>query len=148
MNLRDRYRPIALASILLVLSCFSVLLVLLAVNQGLSLVNVAIGSAIILIANMMFVASGILIPALVAPGRLVFPLNLTLPLVFSAWAIVVANLSWRLGSPIEPTLEVFRRFATLFELSELAWFPSVQFAVMTLAAFANARSMSQSVDST
>lgn len=148
MNLRERYRPIALASNLLVISSFSVLIILLAVNQGLNLVNIAIGSAIILIANMMFVGSGILVPSLVAPGRLVFPLNLTLPIVFSAWAIVVANLSWRMGSPLEPTLEVFRRFANLFELKELAWFPAVQFATMTVAAVTNARTPSQSVDST
>ncbi len=148
MNLRERYRPIAVASNLLVISSFFVLVVLLGFNQGLSLVNVAIGSAIILIANMVFVCSGILVPSLVAPGQLVFPLNITLPIVYSAWTVVVAYLSWRMGSPLEPTLEVFRRFANLFELKDMIWFPAAQFVVMTMAAIVNARTPSQSVDST
>jgi hypothetical protein len=148
VNLRERYRPIALASNMLVISSFFVLVVLLFTQQGLSLVNVAIGSAIILIANMLFVCSGILAPALVAPGRIVFPLNITLPLVYSAWGAVVAYLSWRIGNPLEPTLEVFRRFADMFEVGDLIWFPIVQFAVMTVAAVVNSRlPASESVDS-
>lgn len=148
MNLRERYRPIALASNMLVISSFFVLVVLLFAHQGLSLVNVAIGSAIILIANMLFVCAGILAPGLVDPGRIVFPLNFTLPLVYTAWGTVVAFLSWRIGNPLEPTLEVFRRFAAMFEISDLIWFPIVQFAVMTIAAITNTRTTaSESVDS-
>lgn len=147
MNLRERYRPIALASNMLVISSFFVLVVLLATSQGLSLVNVAIGSAILLIANMVFVGSGVLVPALVAPGKIAFPLNITLPLVYSAWGVVIAYLSWRLGNPLEPTLEVFRRFSNLFEIKELIWFPIVQFAVMTIAAVSTARTPAESVDS-
>lgn len=147
MNLRERYRPIALASNMLVISSFFVLVVLLATSRGLSLVNVAIGSAILLIANMLFVGSGVLVPSLVAPGKIAFPLNITLPLVYSAWGVVIAYLSWRLGNPLEPTLEVFRRFSLLFEVKELIWFPLVQFAVMTIAAISTARSPAESVDS-
>jgi hypothetical protein len=148
VNLRERYRPIALASNLLVISSFFVLVVLLFMNQGLSLVNVAIGSAIILIANMLFVCAGILAPSLVEPGRIVFPLNFTLPLVYSAWGAVVAYLSWRIGNPLEPTMKVFRQFADLFEVRELIWFPIVQFAGMTVAAVTNSRAAaSESVDS-
>jgi hypothetical protein len=148
MSLRERYRPIALASNMLVISSFLVLVTFLATNQRLSLVNVAIGCAIMLIANLLFVFSGILTPALVAPGRIVFPLNITLPLVYSAWGAVVAYLSWRIGSPLEPTLEVFRSFADLFKPSDLIWFPIVQCAVMTVAAAINSRNKTaESVDS-
>lgn len=148
MGLRERYRPIASASNLLVSSSFFVLLALLTINRGLTLVNLAIGCAIILIGNLLFVGSGIAAPSLVAPGKIVFPLNLTLPLVFSAWMAVVAYLSWRLGNPLEPTLEVFRRFADLFEATDLIWFPIVQMAVVTVAAIVNSRSTeAQSVDS-
>lgn len=147
MNLRERYRPIALASNMLVIGSFFVLVVLLATNQGLSLVNVAIGSAIILISNMLFVCSGILVPSLVAPGRITFPLNLTLPIVYSAWGVVITYLSWRLGNPLEPTLEVFRRFASMFEWKELIWFPVVQFAVMSVAAISSSKGLAESVDS-
>jgi len=148
MSLRERYRPIALASNMLVISSFLVLVTFLATNQRLSLVNVAIGCAIILIANLLFVVSGILTPALVAPGRIVFPLNFTLPLVYSAWGGVVTYLSWRIGSPLEPTLEVFRNFADLFKPSDLIWFPVVQCAVMTFAAAVNSRNQpAESVDS-
>lgn len=147
MNLRERYRPIALASNVLVISSFFVLVVVLATHQGLSLVNVAIGSAIILIANIVFICSGVLVPSLVAPGRITFPLNLTLPLVYSAWGMVIAYLSWRLGNPLEPTLEAFRRFAGIFQWQEIAWFPAVQFAVMTVAAMAGPKSELESVDS-
>ncbi len=147
VNLRERYRAVALASNLLVISSFFVLLVLLATNQGLSLVNVAIGSAIILIANVLFVSSGILVPGLITPGQITFPLNITLPLVYSAWGMVAAYLSWRIGNPLEPTLEAFRRFADLFDRTELVWFPIVQFAVMTVAAVTNARESRQGVDS-
>ena len=77
MGLRERYRPIASASNLLVSSSFFVLLALLTINRGLTLVNLAIGCAIILIGNLLFVGSGIAAPSLVAPGKIVFPLNLT-----------------------------------------------------------------------
>lgn len=147
MNLRERYRPIALASNMLVISSFFVLVVILAISQGLSLVNVAIGSAIILIANIVFICSGVLVPSLVAPGRITFPHNFTLPLVYSAWGAVIAFLSWRLGNPLEPTLEAFRRFAEIFQWKQLVWFPVVQVAVMTVAAVANPKSQLESVDS-
>jgi hypothetical protein len=141
MNLRERYRPIALASNLLVVSSFAVFVVLLITNHGLSLVNVAIGSAILLIGNLVFVGSGIITPGLVAPGKIVFPLNLTLPIVFSAWCLVVAFLTWRIGNPLEPTIEPFRKFANLFDWIDLVWLPIVQCATLTVAAFANMRTV-------
>ena len=148
MGLRERYRPIALASNMLVASSFFVLLALLFANRGLTLVNVAIGCAIILIGNLLFVGSGIVVPSLVAPGRIVFPVNLTLPVVFCAWMAVVAYLSWRIGNPLEPTLDIFRRFAELFEITDLIWFPIAQIATMTAAAAINSRSPApQGVDS-
>ena len=122
------------------------MVLLLMANQGLLLINVAIGSAILLIGNMLFVASGVLTPGLVPEGKIVFPLNLTLPLVFSTWCGVVAYLTWRIGNPLEPTIEIFRRFANLFEAMDLIWFPIVQCAVLTIAAVANARAQGESVD--
>ncbi|HJP83394.1 MAG TPA: hypothetical protein VJ835_07790 [Fimbriimonadaceae bacterium] len=142
MNLRERYRPIALASNLLVVSSFAVFIVLLMTNHGLSLVNVAIGSAILLIGNLVFVGSGIITPGLVAPGKIVFPLNLTLPIVFSAWCLVVAFLTWRIGSPLEPAIEPFRKFANLFDWMDLIWLPIVQCSTLTVAAVANMRNVS------
>ncbi|MBC8066314.1 MAG: hypothetical protein H7Y17_15900 [Chlorobia bacterium] len=133
---------------MLVISSFFVLVVLLATNNGLALVNVAVGSAIILIANMLFVGAGMLAPGLVEQGKIVFPLNITLPLVYSGWGAVVTYLSWRIGSPLEPTMEVFRRFADLFERSDMIWFPVVQFAVMTVAVVTNSKAPAESVDST
>jgi hypothetical protein len=134
MNLRERYRPIALASNVIVVTTFGVLLLLLALGGGLSLLNTAIGCGLILIANLAFVASGMLVPGLVAPGRIVFPLNVTLPLVFSAWGTVVTFLTWRIGNPLDPTLEAFRAFANLFQPWKLALFPIAQIIAMTLAA--------------
>lgn len=148
MNLRERYRPVALASNILVISSFLVLVAILLIQRGLSPINVAIGSAIILIANMLFVCSGILAPSMMAPGRIVFPLNVTLPLVYSAWGAVVAYLSWRIGNPLQPTLEVFRDFARMFDTGQMIWFPITQFASLTVAAVTNSRATtSESVDS-
>lgn len=148
MNLRERYRPIALASNMLLISSFGVLAILLLKSQALVLINIAVGSAILLIGNMLFVASGVLTPGLLPDKRIGFPLNFTLPIVFSAWCLVVAYLTWRIGNPLEPTLEVFQRFAGLFETVDLVWFPVVQCAVLTVAALISPRmSSSQSVDS-
>lgn len=139
MNLRARYRPIALASNVLVITNFGVLIVLLLINDGFNLINIAIGSGVILVANLAFVASGVIAPSLVAPGKILFPLNITLPLVFSSWAAVVAFFTWRVGNPLEPTLSVFRRFADLLDPWELALFPLAQIATMSLVAASNAR---------
>ena len=138
MNLRERYRPIALASNLLVITSFCVLVPLLAIHGGLSLINVAIGSGIILTTNLVFVVSGIFTPNLVPSARMAFPLNITLPIVFSAWGLVVAFFTWRIGNPLEPTLEVFREFAALFRPWEWGLFPLAQVIAMTIAV-ANAR---------
>ena len=140
MNLRERYRPVALASNVLVLTSFGVLVSLLLVNGGLSLVNLAIGSGVILVANLAFVASGMLAPGIAAPGKIVFPLNVTLPIIFSAWELVVAFITWRIGNPLEPTLQVFREFEILFKPMELALFPVAQFVALSLAAGTNSRS--------
>ncbi len=147
MNLRERYRPVAQASNMLVISSFAALIILLIINQGLNLVNVAIGSAIILIANVVFLCSGILVPGLVAHATIVFPLNITLPIVYSAWCIVIAYLSWRLGNPLEPTLEVFRKFANLFETPQLFIFPATQILVLSLATLGNSKERAKGVDS-
>lgn len=114
MNLRERYRPIALASNILVSSSFCVLAALLLLRGGLNLVNIAIGSGIILVSNLAFVGSGMATPNLVAPGKIAFPLNFTLPLVFGGWVAVVSFITWRIGNPLEPTLEVFQLFAAMF----------------------------------
>jgi hypothetical protein len=148
MSLRERYRPIALASNMLVIGSFAVLIVLLGLDNALTVVNIAIGCAIILIANLLFVFSGMLTPALVAPGKIAFPLNFTLPLVYSAWCAVVAYLSWRIGNPLEPTLDAFQRFANHFKPIDFLWFPVVQCAVMTVSAVLNTRNpATESVDS-
>lgn len=139
MNLRERYRPVALASNVLVLTSVGVLVSLLLAKGGLSLVNLAIGNGVILVANLAFVASGMLAPGIAAPGKIVFPLNVTMPIMFSAWELVVAFITWRIGNPLEPTLQVFREFEHLFKPIELALFPIAQFATMSLAAAANAR---------
>lgn len=133
MNLRERYRPIAFASNILVTSSFFVLVIVLLAQHSLGLVNVALGSAIILIANLLFIASGMIMPGLVAPGTVRFPLNFTLPLVFCGWGIVASFLAWRLGNPLEPTLPAFRRFSELFGPLQAAAFPIGQIVALSIA---------------
>ena len=140
MTLRERYRPIALASNVLVITSFCILVPLLAVHGGFKLINVAIGSGIILTTNLLFVAAGVFTPGLVPEKRIVFPLNVTLPIVFSAWGLVVAFLTWRIGNPLEPTLAVFREFADLFQPWEIALFPIAQMVAMTFPAAKKSKS--------
>jgi hypothetical protein len=133
MNLRDRYRPIAFASNILVTSSFVVLVILLLAERNLGLVNVALGSAIILIANVLFIASAMAVPSLLGDGSVRFPLNFTLPLVFCGWGIVASFLAWRLGNPLEPTLPAFRKFSEIFGPLQIAAFPLAQIVALSLA---------------
>ena len=135
MNLRDRYRPIAFASNILVTSSFIVLVILLLGERSLGLVNVALGSAIILIANLLFIASAMVVPSLLGTSGVRFPLNFTLPLVFCGWGIVASFLAWRLGNPLEPTLPAFRKLSELFGPAQALAFPVAQVAALSLAIF-------------
>lgn len=133
MALRERFHSIAAMSNLLVSTSVFTFVLLLARSGGVTLLNLAISLGLVLITNFLFVLTGLLVPSLAAPGRLVFPLNLTLPLVFSSLGIVVAYLGARIGNPLEPAVEPFRRFAGNFREMDILWFPLVQIATMTVS---------------
>ncbi|MBN9503547.1 MAG: hypothetical protein BGO01_19525 [Armatimonadetes bacterium 55-13] len=127
MGLQERFRIVSAASNYLVVSSFLVLLALLLRSGGVSLANVAIGTGIILIANFVFVMSGLVAPEMMGNGRIQFPMTLTLPIVFTAWLLVVFFLAGRTGNPLESTVEPIKKFENCFRVYDLAILLIAQF---------------------
>lgn len=148
MTVSERYRPLAAASNLLVFSSFATLVIFLLVARQLFIANLAIGTGVILISNLIFIGAGMLTPGLVAPGRMTFPLNVTLPLVFCGWICVSVALASRLGNPLESNLEVINSFFTIFKTQDILWFAAAQACALSLSILVSGRRTErESVDS-
>jgi len=148
MTVSERYRPLAAASNVLVFSSFATLVIFLLVARQLSIANMAIGTGLILISNLIFIGAGMLTPGLAAPGRMSFPHNMTLPLVFCGWMCVSVALASRLGNPLESNLEVVDSFFALFKNWDILWFAAAQAGALSLSIFVSGRRPeSESVDS-
>jgi hypothetical protein len=52
------------------------------------------------VATALFLATAIAVPGLLAPKKLVFPLNLTLPLVFASYVVLTVMLLTSTGSSL------------------------------------------------
>jgi hypothetical protein len=52
------------------------------------------------LATLLFLVAAFNVPGLLAPGRLVFPLNITLPLVFAAFVVLTEMLLTSTGSSL------------------------------------------------
>lgn len=139
MTVSERYRPLAAASNHLVFSSFGTLVIFLLVARQLSISNLAIGSGVILISNLIFIGSGMLTPGLVAPGRMTFPLNATLPLVFCGWICVVVALTGRLGNPLESNLVAITDFLAIFKTQDILWFAAAQAGALSWSVFVSGR---------
>ena len=69
-------------------------------HRGLTLLNAGVSLAVPSAGILLFVLSCVLVPSLVAPRRMEFPLPLTLPAVYCALTIMAFILSTRIGSAL------------------------------------------------
>ncbi len=132
MSLRERFGFLASVSNYLVVSSFAILALLLLRSGALTIANAALAAGWVVLTNFLFVIAGICLPPLVGTGHTGFPVNVTVPLVFSGLGFLVAYLSWHTGSPLESTVEPIRRFAEGLRWSDAVWFPLIQSAILSI----------------